>query len=357
MAPAKKNVGCCYGDCPTVLIEIGLGQASVIEPHAICGHCRTIILCASHFESLSGAPGGFVCPECSSGQWEVVPDEEASAEPELNDFGCRPVYAHAYESSTRLLSGGVTVHSAQNGARLRVLGSALDVSVKGDVLDATLSSSGERLAVVCETDGERILEVHTDTGRPWRLRSDEPLGVDSVAFIDENRLVALQTRHEGSLELVELKLESGHLVSGRRLCVASASMPPPSRSLLAVKDGEQVMVVTRSGPQYWLDTFQMTTGKLTQRIKLSYLPSHILVGPEGHVFIGRTDGPVSIVKGEQVVELFTHYDLLDAVFTQDGHLCISTSSQALRIELDSGASTERHWGHAVLGLITSSVAR
>ena len=351
MVSDKNEVTCCYGDCPVTLVEIVFEQATVVEPHALCGACRTIILCADHFETLSGHPDGFTCPACDASDWQIVPVDSSSVKTVTQQFGCRPVYAHAYEGTTRLLSGGVTVQMAASDSRIRVIGGALDITVRGNVVDAALSPSRDRIGVICDYDGERILEIHTDTGRPWRLRSDEPLGIDSVVFFDDQRLCALQARHEGSLELVELSLESGHMISTRRLCVVSASMPEPKRSLLAVTDREHVAVVTCSGAMYWLDTLQMTTGKRVARVELPFLPTHLLVGPEGYMFVGKPDGPVSLVKGAQLVELFPHYDLLDAVFTSQGQLCISTSSDALQITLETGASVERQWGHAVLGIM------
>jgi hypothetical protein len=356
MVSDKNEVTCCYGECPVTLVEVVLEQATVVESHALCGACRTIILCVQHFESLSGDTDGFLCPACKESDWQIVAKDSTSGEAAIQQLGCRPVYAHSYEASTRLLYGGVTVHKRVSGSRIRVIEGALDVTVKGEVVDTALSPSGERMGVICDFEGERILEVHTDTGRPWRLRSDEPLGINSVVFFDEHRLGALQTRHEGCLELVELRLEGGHMISTRRLAVVSASMPAPFRSLLVVTEADHVAVVTCSGALYWLDTFQMTTGKRIARVELPFLPTHLLAGPKGYIFVGKPDGPVSIVKGEHLVELFSHYDLLDAVFTSDGQLCISTSSHALQITLETGASIERQWSHPVLGILKDGAA-
>lgn len=349
MALDPKLITCCYGDCTTPLVSVQNETASVIEPHAICGNCRTIILCDMHFERLSRDAAVFACPACDQDQWEIVSTLTPQAQTP-DEFGCAPVYAHTYDASTRLLYGSVTVQHHEQGARVKVLEGGLDVTTSGQVLDVALSPSRQRIALVIELEGERILEVHTDTGRPWRLRSDAPLGIDSVCFFDEYRLAALQCRHEGSLELVDLCLEGGHTVLGRRLCTTSASMPGEARSILVRVDTDHVMTVAHSGAHAWLDTIQMTTGQRTQRLELPFVPNRLIDGPNGHILIGKDGGPVSLVKGEQIVELFSHYDLSDAVFTDDEHLCLSTSIQGLRIHLPTGRSVERHWGHAILGL-------
>ncbi len=349
-----KLITCCYGECSTPLVTVQGDTASVIEPHAICGNCRTIILCAMHFEDLSRDVEEFGCPACDQDQWEIVATTTNQQVPMPDEFGCAPVYAHTYNATTRLLRGMVTVQSHEDSTRIQVMGGGLDISTPGRVLDVALSPSRQRIALVLEVQGERILEVHTDAGRPWRLRSDAPLGIDTVCFFDENRMAGLQSRHEGSLELVELRLEGGHTVSGRRLCVTSASLPGNARSHLIRVDSDHIKTIAFSGAQSWLDTIQMATGNRIQRLEIPFVPTKVIDGPNGHTLIGKDGGPVSLVKGGQVVELFAHYDLTDAIFTDDDHLCLSTSIEALKIHLPSGRSTQRHWGHAILGLRAQS---
>ncbi len=350
MTLEPKLITCCYGECDTPLVTVQGDTASVIEAHAICGNCRTIILCGMHFESLSLNAEVFNCPACNHDQWELVESSSDVSREAPDEFKGVPVYAHTYDASTRLLHGLVTVHPHEQGARVRVLGGGLDVTTRGEVLDIALSPSRERIAIVADFEDERILEIHTDTGRPWRLRADLPLGIDSVCFLDEHRLAGLQARHEGSLELVELILEGGHTVAGRRLCVTSASMPDGTRSVIVPIDSDHIKTVAQSGTQAWLDTIQMATGDRTKRLTLPFVPGRIIEGPDGHTLIAKAGGPLCLVKGDQIVELFAHYDLIDAVFTDDDHLCLSTSIQALEIHLPTGQSTERHWGHAILGL-------
>ena len=109
---------------------------------------------------------------------------------------CRYLRGKRFKCAS-LVNHTLIVQPTNRGANVAMLDGPLAASVPGKVIAAALSPARQHLAVVFQQGHECILEVHSDSGRPWRLRSDAPLGLCAIAFFDENRLAGLNCRQEG----------------------------------------------------------------------------------------------------------------------------------------------------------------
>ena len=322
-------VTCCHSGCTTVLIETSNEIAITRADHTLCTNCRTIIICSSHFELLDNGEIPFTCPSCGENAWQHVSAKDAPPSKSEIQFQCVGIYEESYSNSASLVNHTLIVQPTNRGANVAMLDGPLAASVPGKVIAAALSPARQHLAVVFQQGHECILEVHSDSGRPWRLRSDAPLGLCAIAFFDENRLAGLNCRQEGHCELIELALESGHTVTTRRICTTSTQSEDDTPLQLQVINDAQVVTTGWSAKNYWLDTIEMSTGTKIRRTSLPYLPTLLRVGANGHILIGCPDGPVGLVKADTHVELFSQYSLRDAIFGDDGLLYLTSRTHGL----------------------------
>ncbi|MGB0648123.1 MAG: hypothetical protein ACPGQS_13150 [Bradymonadia bacterium] len=343
-------VTCCYSDCTTVLIETVNSVAITRADHTLCKSCRSIIICSPHFELLDKSGVPFLCPACNENAWQhVVSTAESQAKSDV-EFQCIGVYEDIYSSTSSLTHHEIIITPTTSGSRIQAIDGSLTASAPGRVIDAALSPQRQHLAIIFQHGHECILEVHSDAGRPWRLRSDSPLGLCAIAFFDETRLAGLNCRQEGHLELIELSLESGHTIRTRRICTTSTQSDDSTPLQLTILDRERIITSGWSGESYWLDTIEMATGTKIRTTPIPYLPTFLRAGPNGHFLIGCLGGPVGLVKDDTHVELFKEYSLLDALFGEDGFLYLTSRTHGLKIDLQSGASHERAWERPVIGL-------